>query len=297
MPRLLTYIKLSAAVLAWGGTFIAAKYAVIDTSVEVAALLRFVTASLALLIILYVHLGSLPRLNRQQVFYILLLGLSGVTTYNLFFFFGLKTVEAGRGALIITSNPIWVMLGSAWFFKHRIRFVHVMGLLLSSSGVSLVLSRGDLTHLFAADIGMGEFALLGSSLSWAVYTLLGKKLMHSDSPLSPLSLVTYSSISGSLLLALWIVLTGESFAADFTPALISSTAYLALLGTAAGFVWFFAAVKELGASQGAVFVFFVPVSAIIMGYIILDETITLLLLFGALLILSGVYLVNRPQKG
>ncbi len=296
MPRLLIYIKLSAAVLAWGGTFIAAKYAVIDTSVEVAALLRFATASLALLVILYLHQGYLPRLNRQQIFYILLLGLSGVTIYNLFFFFGLQTVEAGRGALIITSNPIWVMLGSAWFFNQFIRSVHAIGLLLSSIGVTLVLSRGDLAHLFSTNIGAGEFALLGSSLSWAVYTLLGKKLMHSESPLDPLSLVTYSCISGSLLLAIWIVLSGQTFSAKLTPTLMGSIAYLAILGTAAGFVWFFAGVKELGASQGAVFVFFVPVSAIIMGYIILDETITLSLLLGGLLILIGVYLVNRPQK-
>ena len=113
MPRPGTYLKLLGAVLAWGGTFLAAKFATLDSSVEMAALLRFITASLALLLILYLRQGYLPRLNARQLYYVVLLGLTGVAFYNLFFFFGLQTVEAGRGALIITSNPIWV-IPSSW---------------------------------------------------------------------------------------------------------------------------------------------------------------------------------------
>lgn len=85
MPHLLTYIKLTAAVMAWGVTFIAAKFAVIDTSVEMAALLHFIVASIALLLILYLGVGHLPRLNGPQLWFVLLLGLTGVTVYNLFF--------------------------------------------------------------------------------------------------------------------------------------------------------------------------------------------------------------------
>ncbi len=293
MPLLVTYLKLLAAVTAWGGTFVAAKFATIDSSVEMAALLRFITASLALLLILYLRLGYLPRLNARQLYYVVLLGLTGVAIYNLFFFRGLQTVEAGRGALIITSNPIWVTLGAAWFFRQSIRPLQILGLLSCTIGVTIVLSRGDIAALFAADIGIGELALLGSALAWAAYTLLGKKMMHDQFSLEPLTLVSYSCISGSVILALWIWFSGQSFAVELTPTLVTSIGYLALLGTVAGFVWFFQGVRELGAAQGAVFVFFVPVSAILLGKIILDETITLTLLIGAALILSGIYLVNR----
>jgi len=296
MPILITYLKLIGAVLAWGGTFIAAKYAVQDTSVEMAALLRFSSAALVLNGIVYLKLGHWPRLNLAQVFYISLLGLSGITVYNLFFFSGLQTVEAGRGALIITSNPVWVTLGSVLFFKQSLKGIHILGLILCIFGVTLVLTRGQPQHLLQGEIGAGELTLLGSALAWAVYTLLGKRLMHSRYPLDPLTMVAYSCISGSLLLVLWIVMADRSFDAHVTITLLSSIGYLSLLGTVAGFVWYFEGVKILGAAQGSVFIFFVPVSAILMGWLMLNEPITLSLITGAMLILGGVYLVNRPAK-
>ena len=296
MNNLLTYLKLLAAVLAWGGTFIAAKYAVIDASIEISALLRFSVASVVLLLILKLQLGSLPRLNPQQLFYVVLLGLTGVALYNLFFFFGLQSVEAGRGALIITSNPLWVALGSAWFFRQRFGWINIAGLLICSLGVAIVLSRGHLSVLLSQGVALGELSLLGCALSWAAYTLIGKKLMNSSSPLQPLALVSYSCVSGSLLLLIWIVISGHPVRIQNTINLWLSISYLSLLGTVAGFVWFFQGVQRIGAAQAAVFVFFVPVSAILLGFLILHEAITLSLFMGAILIISGVAMVNKPAK-
>jgi drug/metabolite transporter (DMT)-like permease len=296
MNKLLTYIKLLGAVLAWGGTFIAAKYAVIDASIEVSALLRFSVASIVLLLILKLQLGRLPRLNTQQLYYVVLLGLTGVALYNLFFFFGLQTVEAGRGALIITSNPLWVALGSVWFFRQRFGWINIVGFLICSLGVAIVLSRGHLTILFSQGVALGELSLLGCALSWAAYTLLGKKLMNSLSPLQPLALVSYSCVSGSLLLLLWIIVSGHTVHLNNSLDLWLSISYLALLGTVAGFVWYFQGVQQIGASQASVFVFFVPVSAIIMGHLILNEALTLSLFIGAILIIGGVAMVNKPVR-
>lgn len=296
MRDLLTYVKLLGAVVAWGGTFIAAKYAVIDASIEVSALLRFSSASLILLLVLRLQLGTLPRLNAQQLYYVVLLGLSGVTLYNLFFFFGLQTVEAGRGSLIITSNPLWVALGSVWFFRQRFGWINIAGLLICSVGVATVLSRGHLAVLFSQGIAIGELSLLGCALSWAAYTLIGKKLMNSSSPLQPLALVTYSCVSGSLLLLIWIVISGHPLRIHNTLNLWTSIGYLSLFGTVAGFVWFFQGVQKIGASQAAVFVFLVPVSAIILGILILHEPVTLSLFIGAVLIIGGVAMVNKPVK-
>ncbi len=294
MNNLLTYLKLLGAVLAWGGTFIAAKYAVIDASIEVSALLRFGVASIVLLLILKLQLGRLPRLNTQQLYYIVLLGLTGVALYNLFFFFGLQTVEAGRGALIITSNPLWVALGSVWFFLQRFGWINIIGFLICILGVTIVLSRGHLGILFSQGVALGELSLLACALSWSAYTLLGKKLMNSSSPLQPLALVTYSCVSGSLLLLLWIIVSGQPVRLHHSMDLWLSISYLALLGTVAGFVWYFQGVQQIGAASASVFVFFVPVSAIIMGHLILNEALTLSLFTGATLIIGGVAMVNKP---
>lgn len=295
-----TYLKLVGAVLAWGGTFVAARLAVADAPAEISALLRFVIASLVLLWILYRRNHGLPRLDRIQLGYVLLLGASGVAAYNLFFFYGLQTVEAGRGALIITSNPLWVALGSILLFGQRFNRWNLLGFVLCVAGVSIVLAKGEPWRLLQSGVGPGELALLGCALSWSIYTLTGKKLMNSAKPLPPLALVAYSCTSGSVILAVWVlsgwILTG-GVKLQFDPgwSFSLSILYLALIGTVAAFVWFFQAVSKIGAAQSAVFVFLVPISAILFGAVLLGEKLTVSLVFGGLLTLSGVALVNRKE--
>ncbi|MCP3672938.1 MAG: DMT family transporter, partial [Gammaproteobacteria bacterium] len=134
------------------------------------------------------------------------------------------------------------------------------------------------------------------ALSWSTYTLLGKYIMHSPHPISALVLVTYSCVCGTIILAVWILLSEQEMSISPTMNLIGAIGYLSAIGTVAGFIWFFDAVQKLGATQSSVFVFLVPVSAIIFGYILLDEKITLSLFVGALLIISGVYLTNKNTR-
>ena len=262
-------------------------------SPEVNALARFILASGLLLGFVKLKYHRLPRLDHRQLFYVVLLGLSGVAVYNLLFFSGLQSVEAGRGALIVTSNPVWVALGSVWFFRQRFDAINVTGFLLCIFGVSIVLTRGHPTLLLQGDIGGGELALLGCALSWAAYTLIGKKLLNSEQRLPPLVLVAYSCTSGSAMLLAWVVWTGGHAALDPSLPWALAVAYLSVFGTVAGFVWYFQAVQTIGAAQAAVFVFLVPVSAIVFGVVFFTEPLTQSLLTGSVLILSGVAMVNR----
>ncbi len=290
---MITYLKLLAAVLAWGGTFVAAKFAVLDASAEINALARFVLASLLLLAIVRFQYARLPRLNSRQLFYVLLLGLSGVTLYNLFFFSGLKTVEAGRGALIITSNPVWIALGSAWLFRQRFDSLNLLGFLLCVTGVTIVITRGQPSSLLQGEIGGGELALLGCTLAWAAYTLIGKKQMNSPLQLPPLVLVTYSCVAGSAILLAWNLWSGQAITATVSVSWVLSVLYLSVLGTVAAFIWYFQAVRDIGAAQASAFIFLVPVSAIVFGTLLFHEPLTQSLLTGSVLIMGGVALVNR----
>jgi uncharacterized membrane protein len=102
-----TYLRLTLSVLFWGGTFVAGRLVSREMVPESAAFIRFFIASLLLLLILLRKEGRLPPLDRSQAFGMVLLGLTGVFAYNLFFFKGLQSVEAGRAALIIASTPVF----------------------------------------------------------------------------------------------------------------------------------------------------------------------------------------------
>jgi drug/metabolite transporter (DMT)-like permease len=73
----------------------------------------------------------------------------------------------------------------------------------------------------------------------------------------------------------------------------TSITYLALLGTVAAFTWFYQGVKAIGASRAGVFINIVPVSAILLAALLLDEPVALSLLGGAVLVGCGVWLTNR----
>jgi len=70
--------------------------------------------------------------------------------------------------------------------------------------------------------------------------------------------------------------------------------YLGFFGTVLGFVWYYEGIKKIGPTRAGLFINFVPVTAIILAFLILKEPLTLSLLVGALFVCSGVYLTNRP---
>jgi drug/metabolite transporter (DMT)-like permease len=77
----------------------------------------------------------------------------------------------------------------------------------------------------------------------------------------------------------------------------SSLVYLGLGGTVIGFVWYYKGIQRIGAMRASVFINFVPVSAILLGHLVLGEAVGWPLALGALLVITGVYLTNRPATG
>ena len=110
------YLKLMLMALFWGGTFIAGKALAGNVQPAAAAFLRFAIAAIVLLIITLRTQKKLPAVRKQQWLPLLLLGLSGVFGYNIFFFRGLQLIEAGRAAVIIANNPLVIAIFAALLF-------------------------------------------------------------------------------------------------------------------------------------------------------------------------------------
>jgi len=279
------------SVIFWGGTFVAGRQISQQLPVESAAFIRFLLASLCLLPLLYLYQGRLPRLDRRQLFTVLLLGFSGVFAYNLFFFAALKTVEAGRASMIIASNPVFIAIGSYLLFHERFSRRRLIGILLSVTGAMVVISQGAPWQLLTGGMGVGELYLIGCVISWVAYTLIGKRAM---SGLSPLAAVTYSCVAGTLLLllpALNANLLGS--VAEIAMPTLLGLVYLALFGTVLGFVWFYQGVQAIGAARAGLIITLVPVSGVVMGYLLLNEIPDLSLYSGGGLVIAGLLLANR----
>lgn len=290
--QMVIYIKLTLTAFFWGGTFIAAKSLANGVDPYSAAFIRFTIASFFLIIITRRLEGHLPRVTLKQMVPLTLLGLTGVFSYNLFFFNGLHYISAGKAALIIATNPICISLLSAFIFKEAMGVIKAMGILTSVAGALIVISGGHPLDLMGYHLGQGEWLIMGCVASWVAYSLLGKSVMGF---LSPVASVCYSSVIGTVLLFFPAVIQGDLASKSlfaYTPSQWFSLFYLGFFGTVLGFFWYYEGIREIGPMRSSVFINFVPISALILAAIILKEPVTPSLLTGGILVLTGVYAVN-----
>ena len=288
------YLKLLLTAFFWGGTFVAGRILKQNVEPFSAAFLRFAVAAVLLLAIVRKSEGGFPRLVRSQWLPVVFLGLTGVFAYNAFFFKGLQLISAGRASLVIALNPVFIALLSAWFYKEKLTPVKIAGILISVTGAMVVISRGSLAGIFQGGIGLGELMIFGCVLSWVAYSLIGKSVMRD---ISPLVATAYAALSGMLFLSIPALVEGLAGAMPhYTLAEWASIVYLGLFGTVIGFVWYYEGIRQIGPLRAGLFINFVPVSAITLAYLILAEPITLSLLMGACLVITGVYLTNRPTQ-
>ena len=285
------YVKLVLTAIFWGGTFIAGRVVAKDVGPFSAAFFRFLIASIFLILFTYKIEGRVPSLQKKQIIPVFLLGMTGVFLYNVFFFKGLKIIHAGRAAVIIAGNPIFITLLSAYFFKEKLSLIKVIGIILSVTGAVIVISKGSFNVIFAGGVGWGEIFIFGCVFSWVAYSLIGKAVMDG---LSPLAAVSYSSVIGAFFLFFPAFFEGamQNFRHYHLVDWVSMF-YLGFFGTVIGFVWYYEGINKIGPMKASLFINFVPISGVVMAFLILDEPITLSLFIGTLLVCSGVYLTNK----
>ena len=286
-----TYVKLILTALFWGGTFVAGRIVSQDVAPFSTAFLRFAVASVFLLVLTWKVEGTLPKPNKSQLIALVALGMTGIFTYNVLFFKGLKIIEASRASLIVATCPVFIAIFSALFMKERIGLIKGLGVVISVGGAGVVVSKGSMSEIFKGSVGRGELFILGCVLCWVAYSLIGKAAMKS---LSALVCVSYSSAIGAIALFVPAVFEGllqNARHASFVDWLCIF--FLGVFGTVIGFVWYYQGVKSLGPTQAGLFINFVPIFAILSALLILGESVTLSLAAGAAMVISGAYLTNR----
>lgn len=285
-----TYFTLVLTMLFWGGTFIAGRILSDGIAPIHSAFLRFAIATAALLVLTLYNDGKLAIPPPRSWFSLLLLGLSGVFAYNILFFSGLQYITAGRASLIIALNPLVISIFACLFLQEPMNRKQFSGVLLSLFGAIIVISNGHLGEIFHGGFGRGELALMGCVLSWSTYSLIGRRVLSS---LSPLASVLYSSLIGTLLLGVPSLAGGLLQQMHFIdPKGWLSLAYLGIFGTALGFSLYYNAIKSIGTARSGIFINLVPLFSILLSWLILDETIRPVVVSGGLLLLCGVTITN-----
>ncbi|HOX00346.1 MAG TPA: DMT family transporter [Deltaproteobacteria bacterium] len=289
------YVKLFLTAVFWGGTFIAGRVFAREVEPYSGSFLRFLVASVCMIPLVWHFEGRLQQLRRKQVLFVFLSGMTGVFLYNIFFLTGMQTVQAGRASVIVASNPVLISLFAALLFRgERMTPLKAIGVALSVCGAVYVITRGNPADILQGAIGRGELLIFGCVASWVSYSLIGKVVMRD---VYPVSAVTYACLIGSAALLPPALLEGMAGnLGGYSLFAWLSIVYLGFFGTCLGFIWYYEGIREIGPSRAGVFINFVPISAVIMSFFFLGETIDASLLIGAALVLTGIYLTNRTPK-
>jgi drug/metabolite transporter (DMT)-like permease len=284
------YLKLVLVTMSWGGTFIATRIAAQTFGPFTGAAYRYAFALVFLLPLAFRQNRRLFHVQRTQLPILLLLGFSGIFAYNYFFFKGLKTIPASRGALLAALNPTIVMLLSALFYKEKITPRKLVGILISLAGVVIVISRGRVTELISS-LEMGDLFMLGCPVTWAMYTLAARPALKHTTPLQA---STWASLTGLLMLLLFSA--SEPYPVHIPSKVWLALLYLGIIGTVVAFVWYYDAIKKIGPTRTSIFNNLVPVFAVIFSVLILREQVSWYTWVGGAMVIGGVLYVNLQHR-
>jgi drug/metabolite transporter (DMT)-like permease len=275
--------------LSWGFNQIAVKLALPDIPPMLQATIRSVGALPLLLLIARlrgVKIFASDGTLRAGMFAGLLFGFEFVLIYR-----GLLLTSASRAVVFLYTAPFFVALGSYHFLGERLRASQWTGLALSFAGVALAIGVPQAN--VDANVLLGDLMIVGGGALWAATTLVVKTTPLLRAP--PEKALAYQVALSIPILGLAAWLSGESLTRVPGPLALSLMVYQAFWVVGLTFLLWFALVKTYSASKLSAFTFITPLFGVVASYFILHDTLTLAFGAAALLVIAGLYLVNRPD--
>jgi len=286
------------AVIFWGASFVAGKFALAELSPLHLVLVRAILAALALDLSLLLGGGwdEVARLTRYDWARLGLLALISVFLHQLVQMAGLRQTTAINSALLVTLGPLFMFALAAILFGERVTRFKVAGFLIAILGSTLVITRGDLQSLRVSGSTLaGDLLVVVSALGWALYSTLSKGLLRKRPPVLVAALVFSLSVpvlaasaqlgGGGLMAALPRV-TWRGWGAML---------FLAWACSALGYILWYRALQKQEISRVSVLQYLQPLVATLLSILLLNESVAWATAIGGGLIMGGVALVNRKQ--
>lgn len=285
---------LIALCLIWGTTWQAIKISLEGIPPFTGAGLRFVIASVFLLIIILFRRSSLYANKREIRLLLLVAVLTYFIDYGLIYW-GEKYLSAGVTAVFFATFPLFTAIFTNFVFKNEhFNWIKYLGLLIGFSGITIVFLDQLLITSFNSKIILSSSGIIIAAISAAIATVIIKKhLTH----INPFTLSLYQMAPGALFLLSFGCLSENLDAIQLSAKVVMAVFYLAVIGSAVTFVIYYHLLKHMSAITLSTIIYVTPIVALVADYLFFHEVPPIRTLLGAGLIFLGIWTTQMRKKG
>lgn len=276
----------------WGGMYVVSKV-VLEVIPPFSLLtLRLALGALTLGIVIHIRNGQTNTrdiITRKFFIQSFLVGFVGYGISLGFQFVGTKLSTASNGALVTSATPAFVLLFAPFLLGERATTQRIIALVVSTLGVVAVIDPRNAE--LSPSLFWGNMSLLAAALTWALYSVLVRKVSQSADLLLSSAVMFLGGLPSSVLFSIWEINTqGIGL---ITWGILGGILFLGIISTAiAMFLWNYA-FAELPAAVASLTFFAQPVIGTLLGWLFLAETITPLFILGGVLIGIGILIATR----
>lgn len=226
-----------------------------------------------------------------------LAGLFGVAVNQLFFFQGLSLTTPINAAIIMTINPVMVLIIAAIVLRNRITLTKTTGILLGLSGAVLltIYKEGEIViPNFSQDTALGDLLVLVNATSYAIYLVIVKPLMQKYQPVTVVKWV----FSFGLIYVLPFgapEIIGFDWA-NFPNYIYAEIAFVVIGTTFFAYLFNMYGLKKLSPSVVSIYIYLQPFLATLFALAWGSDSLSLSQVLAASLVFGGVYLVSKKPK-
>ncbi len=250
-------------------------------------MLRLLFGLAVLLLVAAVARPKLPT-ERRTIGHLIVMAVLNIVVPFWLITFGEQTVNSSLASILNATVPLFTIITAALFLHDEpITVNRLVGLGVGFVGVVLLTGQG--LAAMAAGGGIGELALVLSSVSYAAGNVYARRNVRAVAPMA----VAVCQVGFALLITTALAFTIENpLATDVTPRAAISVVWLGLMGSGLAYLVFFRMLSRWGSTRSSLVAYLIPIWGIALGVVVLNETVDVRVLAGTALVIGGVALVS-----
>jgi drug/metabolite transporter (DMT)-like permease len=288
------YLLLSITALCWAGNAIVGRLAAGHIPPVTLSFLRWSLAFLIILPFAWKHLLRDWGAIRARLGTLIVVSVTGIGAFNTLQYWALEHTQALNTLLLQSAGPLFVAIWSLILLGVRLTLAQAGGIVLSMTGVLVILLHGDLTALRSIEFNKGDIIFTVAMAIFGLYSVLTLKRPR----IHGLSFVGFTFACGAASLVpllIWELYARPVMQLD--TANLLSLFYVAVFPSTLAYMCFNRGVQLIGANRAAPFFHVVPVFGSIMAIVFLGERPQLFHVIGFALVLTGVFVASRRPAG